>query len=197
MSTKRKGKMPYREKGRCSWCGTFDLPKNRRSWCSDKCVDAYRMISDPGFVRSKVHERDQGICSGCGLDCDELAKEFNRFKSRRRSYFSWQTIGHERTRKMIARWGPKGAPNVYARYVQAINRRYKEMSKDLTAQGFDTQRTTFWDADHIVPVVEGGGECGLDNYRTLCQPCHKAETKALAARRAKARREEIQPELDL
>lgn len=34
-----------------------------------------------------------------------------------------------------------------------------------------------WDADHIVPVKEGGGECGLDNYRTLCIDCHKQVTK--------------------
>ena len=34
-----------------------------------------------------------------------------------------------------------------------------------------------WDADHIIPVKEGGGECGLDNYRTLCIQCHKKVTK--------------------
>lgn len=44
-----------------------------------------------------------------------------------------------------------------------------------------------WQADHIKPVVEGGGECGLDNLRTLCTACHKAETKGLAGR-SKARR---------
>lgn len=45
-----------------------------------------------------------------------------------------------------------------------------------------------WQADHIVPVVEGGGSCGLDNLRTLCTVCHKSETAKLAARRAEARR---------
>lgn len=29
-----------------------------------------------------------------------------------------------------------------------------------------------WEADHIVPVADGGGECGLENYRLLCRPCH-------------------------
>src|SRR5947209_4294869 len=29
-------------------------------------------------------------------------------------------------------------------------------------------RQTLWDADHIVPVAEGGGECDLENIRTLC-----------------------------
>jgi hypothetical protein len=46
----------------------------------------------------------------------------------------------------------------------------------------------FWDMDHITPVVEGGGGCGLDNLRTLCIPCHRAETAKLAARRAADRR---------
>ena len=45
-----------------------------------------------------------------------------------------------------------------------------------------------FDMDHIVPVVEGGGACGLENLRTLCRPCHRKETAALAARRAEARR---------
>lgn len=45
-----------------------------------------------------------------------------------------------------------------------------------------------WQADHVVPVAEGGGLCGLDGYRTLCLPCHNRETAALAARLATARK---------
>jgi 5-methylcytosine-specific restriction endonuclease McrA len=51
-----------------------------------------------------------------------------------------------------------------------------------------------WQADHIVPVAEGGGECGLDNYRTLCTACHKRETAALRRRLAeRKRRERVAP----
>ena len=39
-------------------------------------------------------------------------------------------------------------------------------------------------------VIEGGGECGLDGFRTLCLDCHHKETAELARRRAKQRREE-------
>ena len=46
-----------------------------------------------------------------------------------------------------------------------------------------------WQADHIVPVVEGGGVCGLENYRTLCLRCHKADTAELARRIAVRKRE--------
>ena len=45
-------------------------------------------------------------------------------------------------------------------------------------------RKTLWDADHRVPVSEGGGECDLDNLRTLCLICHRVETAALSRRRA-------------
>lgn len=40
----------------------------------------------------------------------------------------------------------------------------------------------FWQADHIVPVAEGGGLCCLDNFRTLCTPCHAQCTRQLRAR---------------
>lgn len=35
-----------------------------------------------------------------------------------------------------------------------------------------------WEVDHIVPVADGGGECGLANLRLLCRPCHVAVTRA-------------------
>jgi len=54
--------------------------------------------------------------------------------------------------------------------------------------GFKTRmRKSLWDADHIVPVVEGGGECDLANIRTLCVRCHRTVTAALRERIRKAK----------
>jgi hypothetical protein len=50
-------------------------------------------------------------------------------------------------------------------------------------------RHSLWDADHIRPVAEGGGECGLDNYRTLCVYCHQKITAAQCKARAARKRE--------
>lgn len=44
------------------------------------------------------------------------------------------------------------------------------------------RRRNLWDADHIIPVAEGGGECGLDNLRTVCLACHRAVTRLLRER---------------
>lgn len=43
------------------------------------------------------------------------------------------------------------------------------------------RRASWWEADHIVPVVEGG-DSSLDNIRTLCIPCHRAATAVLRER---------------
>ena len=48
-------------------------------------------------------------------------------------------------------------------------------------------RRSLWDADHVLPVAEGGGQCDLDNLRTLCLLCHREVTADLRRRlRAKA-----------
>jgi hypothetical protein len=46
-------------------------------------------------------------------------------------------------------------------------------------------RRSLWDADHILPVAEGGGQCDLDNIRTLCLLCHREATAQLRQRLAK------------
>ena len=43
-------------------------------------------------------------------------------------------------------------------------------------------RKSLWDADHILPVAEGGGECDLANIRTLCLRCHRTATMELRER---------------
>ena len=43
-------------------------------------------------------------------------------------------------------------------------------------------RKSMWDADHTVPVAEGGGQCDLANMRTLCLRCHREATLALRQR---------------
>jgi len=48
-------------------------------------------------------------------------------------------------------------------------------------------RRNLWDADHILPVVEGGGECDLGNIRTLCLKCHRMATAELRRRVALSR----------
>lgn len=47
----------------------------------------------------------------------------------------------------------------------------------------------YFQMDHIRPVADGGGSCGIENYRLLCVECHKKVTTTFAKDRASRRRE--------
>ena len=53
-------------------------------------------------------------------------------------------------------------------------------------------RKHLWDADHILPVAKGGGECDLVNMRTLCILCHRKRHRPHAARAVKRVEEDEQ-----
>jgi len=134
--------LPKGDNGRhlCRWCN-LEVPKGRLTFCSDWCVEEWRLRTDPGYLRHKVLERDKGICAACGTDCEAAWIDLKRLR------------GAARLRALLE-WGIKSRA-----------------------------RKSLWDADHIVPVVEGGGECDLENIRTLCLKCHRAATAELRKRR--------------
>jgi len=123
--------------------------------------------------RMAVFARDAGVCALCGVDTARL--------------WLWlQTI------PMISasstwRYGRIDAHTQKAfRRVLGYNRiRAFVILGRLWGVVLDNTRKSLWDMDHIVPVAEGGGECGLDNLRTLCLRCHRIETTALAGRLAR------------
>jgi hypothetical protein len=71
------------------------------------------------------------------------------------------------------------------RKTKALSPEYKMPAEWRAQYGPYYNIRSFWEADHIVPVSEGGGCCGLDGYRTLCRRCHNVETAELARRRAR------------
>lgn len=58
----------------------------------------------------------------------------------------------------------------------------REQALELWGLRSVRSRRSLWDADHILPVAEGGGQCDLHNLRTLCLPCHREVTADLRRR---------------
>ena len=152
-------------KGMCRWCGEV-VPKGRYSWCSDKCVDEYRCEAWPARTRQVVFQRDHGVCSICGRDCERLHDKLMRFAPMGWVY-NWQLPRYKKwiwIRGWLIRLG-------LVRSLHSITIR------------------SLWEHDHIVPVIHRG-LTQLANLRTLCVPCHKAQTRKLAAERAAIRKKQ-------
>ena len=80
------------------------------------------------------------------------------------------------------------AANTVAIYAALKRSRGRARDAGLSIYGMKTisSRRSLWDADHILPVAEGGGQCDLDNLRTLCLPCHREATAQLRLRLRKS-----------
>lgn len=63
-----------------------------------------------------------------------------------------------------------------------VNWRLPKTQKSLSRLLQKPKEGDFWQADHMHAVSEGGGDCGLENLRTLCTPCHQVETNRLRSR---------------
>ena len=123
----------------CRWCRS-EVPKGRRTFCSDGCVHEWKLRTDPGYLREHVFARDRGVCAQCGVDTIALRRDMRKLDFAARRLF-------------LKKWKLR-----------------------------ENSRKSLWDADHILPVAEGGGQCDLSNMQTLCLLCHREATAQLRER---------------
>jgi 5-methylcytosine-specific restriction protein A len=134
-------------------------------WCSRECFLDVALRCGLIKPTEVVYGRDRGICALCGVDAGLAARVIRHIR------------GHDRWDFRLSY-----TDNI-ARTSDARSAAFELME----AWGASEDRAALWEADHVIPVAEGGGGCGLDNYRTLCIACHRGETAGLATRRAERR----------
>lgn len=166
-----------RVKGFCTWCGEKVKPP-RRFWCSDTHVYEWRIRRDPSFLREEVYRRDQGVCAECGLDTKPVD---GKLKQLRKSVLKlhWGKKPEEALRLALVFW------DLAAKFNYKLPK-----GKDPVQVLIRYRSKSLWEADHIVPVYEGGGACGLEGLQSLCKVCHGTRTKQQATHRAAKRKQE-------
>eukprot|EP00929_Paragymnodinium_shiwhaense_P043950 TRINITY_DN22553_c0_g1_i2.p1 TRINITY_DN22553_c0_g1~~TRINITY_DN22553_c0_g1_i2.p1 ORF type:complete len:1101 (-),score=183.88 TRINITY_DN22553_c0_g1_i2:52-3354(-) len=125
-------------------------------FCTGTCRGRFFAKRSGWSIRRQLFELERGVCQCCGLDCHALLQEL--------------LVTSEAARR-AARL-TELAPRISATSARAA----RILAKPT--EGF------LWEADHILPVWEGGGACGLENLQTLCVACHEAKTRAEATRRS-------------
>jgi 5-methylcytosine-specific restriction protein A len=154
----------------CRHCGA-EPPKGRRTFCSDACVDAWKVRSNPGYAAQRVLARDKGVCAVCSIDCVALLEELRQLRRELRVAAGHFDVDHSFSFELEGD--------------HAFGRRVRELG--LAGARLHLARR-LWEMDHTTPVVEGGGSCGLDNLRTLCWQCHRTATGLLRRRLADKKR---------
>lgn len=187
--------------GKCRWC-SCDVPK-RRTFCSEACIHQHKLLTDPGYQSKHVLERDHGICCMCGRDCVKLLESLKEKRleialddARRSGYGCVEPRAMSDAFGQHRKYVPCGhqhcIEDMAERIICATILRNPEFVRLMDSiplpRHLWSLRRRLWEMDHVTPVIEGGGDCGLDNLRTLCWSCHRQETAALAARRASARK---------
>ena len=125
----------------------------------------YAFASDPGALRRALFALEKGVCTACGLDCGALSERLRGLKG------AAQAPTH---RRVLLSAAPRFRLPAHAG-------RLRQLLATCHAGAL-------WQADHITPVCEGGGLCGLENMRTLCVICHDEQTAAGAGRGAARRK---------
>ena len=207
---KRKQQWRFRGKGpggrnlcHCG-CGNEVQPPRRTSF-SDACVKRWHECNDPATIRRVVLTRDGGRCAQCGIEAEKIKNARSGIGCPYRfefddpkyvgEYLRAERVAHALGIK-VRHGSHRFRDNEFLRAVieqthwaeEEIRGQWIEWGLNEADQlPFEPRDASWWEADHIVPVVEGGGGCGPEGYRTLCLRCHRIETARLAARLAEKR----------
>jgi 5-methylcytosine-specific restriction enzyme A len=144
-------------------------PDSRTRWCSEACLRRYLIESQGSFVREQLFKRDRGICAECGVDAARMD-------------FALSDLKEDLLHPLLMSIHPMIVETLRAEGWRNVKLRGKGSYADAI------EFTSCWEAHHHQAVAEGGGECGLENYRTLCFICHKNLSAKQARERAEQRR---------
>ena len=145
-----------------------------------------------GWVDRKRHPRGpngRGLCRWCSLEVPPRRFTFcsadcvHEWKLRSQPRYLREQI-FKRDKGMCAHCGT----NAIQEHLRLKRARGAARAALMRHWGLNARvRKSLWDADHILPVAEGGGECVLDNIRTLCLRCHRTVTAQLRERIRRAK----------
>jgi len=169
----------------------------RALFCSDSapCYNSWHIKCNKKSARLELSEADMGVCAKCKVDTRKMFHRARVFPP------------EDPNRKAALFCTSEEAPGEECILCPHVVKRSQNSSEEARLHWSELQRQAlgsnledtfcrkvkltegmFWEADHILAVKLGGGEAPLDNYQTLCKPCHLLKTKEDVAKIAQLRR---------
>jgi len=158
----------------CTSSASGDLPSiivryssTIEAFCGGGCCESYFVKRGSGSARVALVALEGGVCRKCKLDTECLGAKLRRLAT------------PEARAKYFTEGG--GGTAVEVAFFTRLSAKRRRLVVESPKAG------CMWEADHELPVFDGGGEAELQNYQTLCVACHAEKTQAEARRRAQAR----------
>lgn len=156
-----------------------------------------RFLTKRQKTASKKRAQEKKLCRWCGEDV-------NQYSPRRRTFCSDECVHEYKLRssssyvRLYIAKRDKYKCQICGLYCRGFLKKMKEFvgllfgakKREKEEEWFNShglewvntnRRSTFYDIDHIIPVVKGGGQSGEDNLRLVCLSCHRKETAKLRA----------------
>ncbi|KAH7280039.1 hypothetical protein KP509_37G049700 [Ceratopteris richardii] len=126
-------------------------------FCTKECYQKFRITTSQTYIRQELFALEKGVCTMCKLDCHSLVERI-------------RPLPYQQRRQYVLKQAPdlENNPRLLERLLS------------------DPKEGNAWHADHIVAVYQGGGECTLQNMRTLCVTCHAKVTAEQNKKRRKS-----------
>jgi len=146
------------------------------------CLQSWRIKCFQSSARSYLSEMDFGICSACKVDCRAMFYRARVHppgsKERENAIFCVVPLEKSPLCTHTSYSNPR-VPNKEVRAHWSLTQRsvLGKVYESKLLHEKKLQEGQFWDADHVTAVGLGGGGALLDNFQTLCKPCHMAKTK--------------------
>lgn len=120
-------------------------------------INKFRRYQKGLTINDLFPQKEQGICScGCGRKLEGRKRKWYDRECSSKALLCFRIIkGDTYTIRKELFLRDKGLCNLCKRY------------------------DAFWEADHIIPVLKGGGGCDISNFQTLCRECHRKKTTML------------------
>ena len=180
--------------GKC-WCGKPkpEFQKGMRAYCSPehRAIWQSKILTWHEFRDQFIREHGEK-CDACGVESSQAERDKLYMQKQHEKEEFLRAMKPKVQDAIIAKKIDKLEADYEQRFAEAVNpdnidiydiERYARLHKIAIPElpryyTTEADKKTVFEVDHIIAIVNGGGEFDKNNLQVLCSDCHRKKTKA-------------------